>query len=535
MFYLRRISQTLFLLAFILSLLFAEKLLDFGISPTLFLASDPVAGILLPVISHSFLWILWPAFLIIILTIIFGRFFCGWICPTGTTLNIMGVILRKGFFDGKILKKITTGFNLYLLKYLILLLITIAAFFEINLIYWGSPLSLAARLYGLVIFPSAQAAGDYLLEIADPVLRWFGSDSMFFSITEPHFFSTTIFIVCFWILLFLLEIISPRFWCRFLCPAGALLSLFASFPLFRRYVSTKCNNCGKCNNICPAGVSNHQNNKTTRCFVCGACTKACKLKATGFHFRKPAFYAKKNAELFQQSRRSFLAAGIGATLIGGSIILFETSDAVEAPVVRPPGAQPDPDFLNLCIRCGECISCCPTGGLEPIRIKSGEAGIFSPKLDPYSGGCLPDCIVCGSVCPTQAILPLTLAQKYWAKIGTAVIDKNDCLAWHDDKRCMVCKENCPWNAVDVIVRDGNSVPVPVVRTKSCFGCGFCQKACPKSPAAIVVKPINAVRLKSHLFEEACREAGLDLQPNTRSISIHESEGDDQTLPPGFLE
>lgn len=116
-------------------------------------------------------------------------------------------------------------------------------------------------------------------------------------------------------------------------------------------------------------------------------------------------------------------------------------------------------------------------------------------------------------------------------MGTAIIDKKGCLAWGEDRRCMVCKENCPHNAVEVIVKSGFSVPVPVVRDDCCIGCGFCQKACPQTPAAIVVESEGALRLAVPDFETAARKAGLELGENKIIPENHELG----KAPPGFLD
>lgn len=62
-----------------------------------------------------------------------------------------------------------------------------------------------------------------------------------------------------------------------------------------------------------------------------------------------------------------------------------------------------------------------------LRVFAAAWKIFSPRLDPGIGGCEPDCAACGHVCPGQTLQPLTLAQKRWAKTGTAVIDEKTVL------------------------------------------------------------------------------------------------------------
>ena len=120
-------------------------------------------------------------------------------------------------------------------------------------------------------------------------------------------------------------------------------------------------------------------------------------------------------------------------------------------------------------------------------------------------------------------------------MGTAVIDQKTCLAWADDKRCMVCKENCPYGAIDVEVRSGHKAPVPVVHENRCYGCGFCEKHCPQSPAAIVIESAGALRLNNASFERMAKAAGLELEPSIHQGESKKTHFEHRDVPPGFLE
>ena len=69
-----------------------------------------------------------------------------------------------------------------------------------------------------------------------------------------------------------------------------------------------------------------------------------------------------------------------------------------------------------------------------------------------TSGCQMKCVACSQVCPTAAIRPITLEEKYGIgefadkgpiKTGTAFVDRNRCLPWAMAKPCIVCEENCP--------------------------------------------------------------------------------------------
>ncbi|MDR0338784.1 MAG: 4Fe-4S dicluster domain-containing protein [Desulfovibrio sp.] len=126
-------------------------------------------------------------------------------------------------------------------------------------------------------------------------------------------------------------------------------------------------------------------------------------------------------------------------------------------------------------------------------------------------------------------------KKRWAKIGTAVVDRKRCIAWAEDKRCLVCQETCPYAAVSVTPEIGHIAPVPVVRPERCYGCGFCEKHCPTTQASIRVNALGALRLHTMDFETPARSAGLELDPTQHAIEHPQYDQSGAGAPPGFLE
>jgi ferredoxin-type protein NapF len=151
-------------------------------------------------------------------------------------------------------------------------------------------------------------------------------------------------------------------------------------------------------------------------------------------------------------------------------------------LVRPPGALPEEKFVAVCTGCGECLKVCPNNALQSTLLEAGLAGLYTPRLVPRIGYCEEFCNFCGRVCPTEAILPVSLEEKRLIQMGVAHIDKTRCIAWDTDKICLVCNEQCSYLAII-----GDDKKRPIVKEERCTGCGICENKCPvDGEAAIIV-------------------------------------------------
>ena len=136
----------------------------------------------------------------------------------------------------------------------------------------------------------------------------------------------------------------------------------------------------------------------------------------------------------------------------------------------------------------------------------------APRLEPRFAACDQHCNACGQVCPTQAIRSLPLEEKIHARIGTAVIRKEQCLVWAQDKLCLICDEICPYNAIVFRTIDGYRRPVVVA--SRCNGCGFCEARCPvRGDSAIVVVADGEIRLAEGSYLTEAKRLQLDLTPD----------------------
>jgi ferredoxin len=181
--------------------------------------------------------------------------------------------------------------------------------------------------------------------------------------------------------------------------------------------------------------------------------------------------------------------------------------AAEPTLIRPPGALAEEMFLKRCVKCGECMKVCITGGLQPTFLEAGLEGIWSPVLVPRIGYCEYRCTLCGQVCPTGAIRKLNLEEKAATKIGLAMIDKGRCLPFAHNMSCIVCEEVCPtspkaiwFEDVRLRERQGRVVLLkqPHVDLSLCVGCGICETKCPVlGRPAITIASLGESRSKDN--------------------------------------
>jgi polyferredoxin len=78
-----------------------------------------------------------------------------------------------------------------------------------------------------------------------------------------------------------LFVLVGRFWCRFLCPMGAVLGLFNPVSILKVRVDfDKCNHCEECLSVCPAKIEKVEDIQScTDCTRCGRCMESCQNDA----------------------------------------------------------------------------------------------------------------------------------------------------------------------------------------------------------------------------------------------------------------
>ena len=538
----RRLVQTFCLVVFLILLTLATIS---GISLSsldLFLQMDPGLVFITAISARIILFSFIPAAIVLLSGPFIGRVFCGYICPMGTTLDVTDALFKfknKSYLFSK---------NLLKIKYLVLVFLLGSALFGVSYIFIASPLSLITRFYGLVIFPVISFLSKEALDLVRPLGDMLDITSVSFAQIRTIRFATQFFILFFFMIVFSMVKFSPRFWCRYLCPSGAMLAFFSTSPLIRREVSDECNQCGVCVQKCPMSaidIDMPENTFYSECIVCRTCEEICPETAVTFGFLKKS--EAISSGVFSPKRRQLISTGvIGAgsaviSLTGLNSLYGKPGEGqVNTPgLIRPPGAVKEMNFLSRCVRCGECMTACPTNTLQPIWLTAGFPAIFSPAVTPRRGYCDPQCHECGNVCPTNAIRFIEKSDRIWAKTGTARIFRQKCLAWEFKKSCMVCDEVCPYDAIEFLKEKDNKVPVPHVIENRCAGCGYCEHFCPvQNQAAIVVTPMDAIRVNQGKYESEARLKGFRLTiepPDQKTIPVELYPERYQDTAPGFDE
>ena len=488
---LRRVSQGFFLVLFIYILWSTTYPLQGLLPPGTFFQINPLLVFITSISQRILLPGVAFCAAMLILTFILGRFFCGWICPLGTTIDIVGALKRKSSKPTDALNsKIRKG------KFIILTVIFIFAALGIQIAWLFDPMVIMGRFVSLNLIPTVTLILNKAFISTIQGLNMYGPLYDFYRTLKSSllgvrvaYFDHSLLIFLFFVFIAGSALFLKRFWCRVICPLGALYSLAARFSLLSRIVSS-CVDCKRCKSTCRMGaISDDLSYAKGECILCMDCIYDCPAHATTF-----AFTAKKTEEAETKrgeskdgiSRKSFLVWLVISIV---SFLGFRNRESGSATpvvsIIRPPGVKNEDEFLDRCIRCGNCMKVCVTNGLQPLLLQAGIAGIWTPQLLPEIGYCEYNCTLCGNVCPTGAIPRLTLEQKRQARLGLARIDRSICLPWSEGKDCIVCEEHCPVAEKAITLKEenirGKIVKRPYVDPALCIGCGICQNKCPVEP------------------------------------------------------
>ncbi len=517
----RRAVQVAAFVAFVYLLFAGLQRIDPLPYANVFFRFDPLAALATMLAARAWLPPFGLALITVALTVLLGRVWCGWICPLGTLLGWLRFrsARRRGGRMPAALRRV---------KYVVLgAIVLLAALANLTLLALD-PLSLLTRtattsaIPGFVyVVDSLQRAGMTwgpsvgLVTWVEDTFR----GSVLPTIQPRYEQAVGLFLIL--LLVVLLNAMADRFWCRYLCPLGALLGLVSKVQVLRPVVGDACDACGSCARACRVGAieldPGAAAGEATRvgageapsaapaarlvsseCTMCLDCLVACpRPGAMAFGVaRRPGPWAP-----YDPGRREVVlaaAAGLGTAVLLGTGV----ARAVKRPgLIRPPGAQDEARLLSRCLRCSECMKACPTSGLQPALGEAGLEGLWTPVLKSRLGYCDFACNACGQVCPSGAIPLLSLAAKRRQVLGVAVIDRDRCLPWASDTPCIVCEEMCPVSdkAIELSERrpitrsDGaeNYLSRPTVVASRCIGCGICEYKCPvEGPAAIVVLPTD---------------------------------------------
>ena len=434
---------------------------------------------------------------IIVFLLIIARGFCGWMCPVGTGLDIINKFFGKWIRKrGKDIRTPSLSW-----KYRILISTAILLFTGVSLYWFLDPTSMFTRNTALIIYPIIDGISRSIVKLLSglPVIGYPLEKEM-----RATFNPLPVKSVYLWLFLliligiFSLETIARRFFCKVLCPLGALLGWFANITPFKLVVAkSACSRCSACVKVCKTHameLNDELRIDPTECILCLACREVCSSKGLDVFIKSPEFLSNKTG--FQKTRRDLVFGVIGAAVL---LPLFKFGDKKfirPRHLIRPPGAIPEERFCQVCAKCGSCMKICYTSGLQPVMLEYGLDNLFTPNMVNTIGFCGYECNACGKICPTGAITFMPLEKKRKALMGLASIDHTTCWPWSLKKPCLTCEEVCPLpeKAVEleerpVVFDDGTQdiIKLPHVVKENCIGCGICENNCP-------VRPIRAIRV-----------------------------------------
>ncbi len=182
--------------------------------------------------------------------IVFGRAFCGWVCPMDFLFEIVNRMKHWAKMKAKISPKvgylIAGGF--------------LATSFIFSVPFFTNYLSHLTNFFRAI------------------------TSGVFLALDLPVEATVLYFSLSVLILLLILEYLFPRLWCRVLCPVGKIYGLFNKISLLKlKFKKGECGECNLCEHVCYMDVQitrylDQGSLRDTNCIYCGRCTEGCDVK-----------------------------------------------------------------------------------------------------------------------------------------------------------------------------------------------------------------------------------------------------------------
>ena len=513
----RILSQALFLALFVLAVwaTWTSRLGGYPVSALL--EFNPLV-MLSTVLATGYVYkLLGWGLIIIAITFLFGRVFCNWICPFGTLHQLVGWLFDNRSNSERIAQN--RYHRAQFVKYSILivfLLMSMMGALQIGLL---DPIVMMYRAMATFFTPIIDTAIDSVGGVTEEIGV---GVSMLDALKFAPGVQRRIFVGSFWIgaifLFFvLINLWKPRFFCRFVCPLGALLGVFASKSLFRiNRIVAKCTDCDLCLTRCEGASDPQSLVRQAECFSCMNCIDDCPEDALEFTLLRQD--RKQVVSSPDMSRRHVVFAGVLGLVAAPAMRNngLVNDENFSAKMIRPPGSVEESEFLERCIKCDQCINVCPTNVLQPATLKEGGIeALWTPVMNFHIAHCQLKCTLCSEVCPTGAIRKISVTEKLGegpyrergpVRLGTAFIDTSRCLPWANQVPCVVCEEVCPVAPKAIQTHNEETKDVfgrmvvlnkPFIVPDLCIGCGICEAECPvQDQPAVYVTAVGESRSRN---------------------------------------
>ena len=239
------------------------------------LGSCPIGALQAVIGSRNFKLAFYVSGFLIFVGALVGRFVCGWLCPFGLIQDLLHKIpfpkKIRTFRGERLLRK---------LKYVILILFVILLpMFLTDILGQGSP------WFCKLICPAGTLEGGIPLVLFNSAMRG--------AIGWLYAWKNILLII-----LILLSVLIYRPFCKYLCPLGAVYSVFNPLSVFRyRVDEEKCTGCGACARVCKMNCEPTKNANDPECIRCGLCKKVCPTNAVCSGWKGEAKKTEKEAAI----------------------------------------------------------------------------------------------------------------------------------------------------------------------------------------------------------------------------------------------
>ena len=452
-----------------------------------------------PAVIKSLLSLSWfsvSLLIILLITLLFGRVYCSTLCPLGILQDVFIRLKRLNVKRNRfVYKKPLYTFHYFIFTLTVVLAVLGVPLFVILL----EPFSGFSRIVANIINPILAVINNWVFNIFETF------DLMFLYPIHIGYINVyiVVLVALFFILITFLALYRGRLYCNLLCPVGALLSLISRVSIFRISIDeNNCIECGLCERVCKANCINSAAKEIdfSACIGCYNCIDLC--PTNGVVLKRRRCIVKNLQNDVDRRRRQFLEESMksfaGLILPIRSLSKKGGGEVSRRFPISPPGSGGIDRFSSICTACHLCVNSCPTQVLYPSFLDYGIGGILQPKMNYSISYCNYDCVRCGQVCPTGAILPLNPAEKKQVQIGRAVFIRENCIVVRMKTDCGACSEHCSTKAAHMVPY-GN-LYIPELNTDLCIGCGACEYACPAEPHKAMVVVSNVVHQKAKLPE-----------------------------------